>query len=52
MNFLKNGVKILRISKLKHNRGKHNSAKSAIKSLIFAGMNPDGEKSKFTTIKN
>ena len=50
-NFLKNGVKNSRISKLKHKRGKRNSAKSAIKSLIFAGMNPDGAKSKFTTIK-
>ena len=37
--------------KPKNKRGKRNSAKSVIKSLIFAGMNPDGAKSKFTTIK-
>ena len=39
------------IVKRRNKRGKRNSAKSVIKSLIFAGMNPDGAKSKMTTIK-
>ena len=32
-------------------RGKRNSAKSVVKSLVLAGFNPDGAKSKMTTIK-
>ena len=32
-------------------RGKRKSAKSVINSLVFAGLNPDGAKSKMTTIK-
>ena len=36
---------------MKNTRGKRNSAKSIIKSLIFSGFNPKGFKSKITTIR-
>ena len=39
------------ITKRNNKRGKRNSAKSVTKSIIFAGLNPDGAKSKMTTIK-
>ena len=47
---IKNTEKILNI-KRKNKRGKQNNAKSVVKSLIFAGFNPDGAKSKMTSIK-
>ena len=37
--------------KTKPNRGKRNSHKNVTKSLVLVGINPDGAKSKWTTIK-
>ena len=39
------------ISKKRIKRGKRKSAKNVCKSLIFTGFNPNGVRSKFTTIK-
>ena len=39
------------IKKRGNKRGKRNSAKNVIKSIIFSGFNPNGYKSKITTIK-
>lgn len=50
----KHSQKVLYINKnalKKPKRGKINSAKSIMKNLVFVGFNPDGAKSKFTTIK-
>ena len=44
---IKNIIKI----KKRNKRGKRNSAQSVVKSLILTGFNPDGAKSKMTTIK-
>ena len=35
----------------KNKRGKQNSAKSVMTNIVFVGFNPDGAKSKLTTIK-
>ena len=43
-----NGKKIV---KRKKKRGRRNSAKHVLKKVIFSGFNPNGAKSKWTTIK-
>ena len=40
-----------RILKTKNKRGKRNSAKPFLKTIILSGFNPNGAKSKWTTIK-
>ena len=46
-----NNILNKRISKKSNKRGKRKYAKKIVKSLIFTGFNPNGARSKWTTIK-
>ena len=51
MKNILNQLKEIPIKKRKNTRGKRNSVKSILKSLIFSGFNPNGIKRKMTTVK-